>query len=312
MNERDLAKINGLMNKIIDEDDDERRSSLADELLSVDPANPIAKYIKWQSSDYEESLRNVEPLREAIDALRPIVGAADDDDYDEGVRSFFLAMLSDLASFQYAAGEHEQAMEAATEFMAFDRDGFGLARIVYYAMLVERREFEAVIETADSDICESPIGAYCKSIASFELEGDNAETVELLLNAFSLDPDMPFYFIGFWSLDEEDIEEDDDDGFIEETIFAVSVLSELWSATDERLAFLGGATFAFGYLTGRMSSAEDVTMLESSYRDAGCLEDMRETRDVLQAMLAAGRDQAEVDDEALAAFRRAGFFGLFE
>jgi hypothetical protein len=52
-------------------------------------------------------------------------------------------------------------------------------------------------------------------------------------------------------------------------------------------------------------------MIEESYREVGCLEDIRESRDILHAMLAEGREQEEVDEEALSLFRKMEYFGLF-
>jgi hypothetical protein len=61
-----------------------------------------------------------------------------------------------------------------------------------------------------------------------------------------------------------------------------------------------------------MDESGDLSMLEQTYRGAGCLEEMREARDILDAMLADGREPQEVDDEALSMLQEAGYFGLIE
>jgi hypothetical protein len=297
----------------LDEDDDERRIFLADSLLEIDPGNPVAKYIKWQSMEDEESIRDMSLLEDAIASMRPTIDILDEeDDDDAAARALYVSMLSDLASFLYVTGEHDRAFVSASEFMKLDRDCNIIGRLVYYAVQIERGEFASVIETADSDICETPAGEFCRALAAFELEGCSAATAECLLGAFSMDPDLAYYILGLWTIDDEDIEnEDDEDGYIEETMMTVAVLSELWAVSEERLAFLSIVAFAFGYLTGRMEGPEDMTMIEDSYREVGCLEDIRESRDILHAMLAEGREQEEVDEEALSLFRKMEYFGLF-
>ena len=86
--------------EILEEDDDERRVMLADSVLELDPGNPVAKYVKWQSADDdEESLRDASLLEEAVAALRPRIEFLDrNDDLEAAVYSMYVCMLSDLAS----------------------------------------------------------------------------------------------------------------------------------------------------------------------------------------------------------------------
>jgi hypothetical protein len=143
MNDDDREKIIGMIQEMLDEDDDGRRTYLADEVLEIDPDNAIAKYVKWQSMDDEESVRDMTLLREAIDSLRPRIEALDESDEDEAaVRSCYVSMLSDLASFSYIAGDRDKAFDAAREFMKLDRDCDIAGRVVYYAVLIERSDFE--------------------------------------------------------------------------------------------------------------------------------------------------------------------------
>ncbi|MDR1966079.1 MAG: hypothetical protein LBQ36_05165 [Synergistaceae bacterium] len=306
-------KILRLIHKISDEEDDERRSYLADCILEIDPGNPIAKYVKWQCMDDEESARDMSLVREAIASLRPVVDGPDELDGEEVIMAFYISMLSDLASFLYATGEKDEAFAAASEFMERDDECGTLGRLVYYAILVEQGKFAEVIEAVENDICETPAGEFCRAIAAFELEGCKDSAAEYLLNAFSLDPDLPFYILGVWAIDDESIDDEENyDGYVEETMVTVSVMSELWAANEDRLAFLSVVAFSIGYITGRMEDADEMETLEESYKEAGCLEDIRESRDVLHAMLAGGKSQEEVDEEALSIFRETNYFNLFE
>ncbi|MDR3280556.1 MAG: hypothetical protein LBT23_08585 [Synergistaceae bacterium] len=312
MDEKTYERINALIKEIMEAGDDERRLSLAEEILELDPGSAIAKYFKWQSDDDDESSRDLTLLREAIRDLRPTIENLDENNDDDVMTySLYVSMLSDLASFLYVAGEHEKAFDAAKEFMELDREGYITGRLVYYAVLIERGDFKTVLEAVEADLCETPAGEFCRGVASLELEGPGDAAAGYLLDAFSMDPDLPYYIMGLWTIDDEDLEyEDDEDGYIEETLMTVAVLSDMWSSSEERLAFLSILAFAFGYLTGRMAGADDMDMIEDSYRDAGCLEEMRESRDILHAMLASGKEQEEVDEEAISSIRKTNYFGL--
>ncbi|MDR1917025.1 MAG: hypothetical protein LBQ58_10675 [Synergistaceae bacterium] len=313
MQDMDDLKIDELIKQVFEEDDDEKRGLLMDKLMDIDPDNPIAKYIKWQSLDDEASVKNLDLLYDAIALLRPQIEITDDlDEVDEDIYSLYVTMLSDLASFLYFSGNKEKAFESAKEFMELDRECYGAARLVYYTILVEQEDFAAVIESAESDICQTPMGEFCRALALFETSDDDDEILDALLTAFAIDPEMAFYILDIWTIDDSEIDsEENDDGYIEEAIMTVAVLAELWSETDDRLSFLTAVTYSFAYITGRLSDPEDIEFIENSYRDIGCLDKMQETRDVLQAMLASGSDQSTIDDEALSILRGSGGLGLF-
>ncbi|MDR3076845.1 MAG: hypothetical protein LBU26_06055 [Synergistaceae bacterium] len=313
MDERDEKKINSLIMDMLDEDDDGRRQYLADNILEIDPGNPVAKYIKWQSIDDPDALHDTTLLEEAINSLRPEIESLDEPMDDESdIWPIYVAMLADLASCLYISGDRDRALEAASEFMKLDRDGGMIGRAIYYAILTERGDFEEVIRAADDDMYETLPGEYCRAIAVFEQDGFGEESARYLLDAISLDPDIPYYILGLWTIDGEIEDSGNDDGYIEDMMIAVSVLSEIWSANEERLAFLSAIAFAFGYITGRVESPEDMEMIEESCRELGCLEDIKESRDIIHAMLAAGKDQEETDEKAIFMFRENGYFGMID
>jgi hypothetical protein len=315
MDDNDLEKINGLLMEIMDEDDDDRRVFLADSVLELDPDNPVAKYVKWQSSDGDEELiRDASLLEEAVDGLRAKMGFLDrDDDLQASVYSMYVSMLSDLASFYYLTGKRDLAHETASEFMRLDEDCEVVGRVIYYATLIERGDFEDVLESADRDSCETPPGEHCKAIAAFELEGISENAALNLLNAFSLDTDLAFFMTGMWNLDVDILDGDEEEIiYIEETMMTASILSELWNASEERLAFLTEFAFVFGYITGRICDSAEAEMIERKFRENGYIEELEEARDVIHAKLAAGNDRQETDEEALAAIQEADYFGLLD
>ena len=316
MDESDELKILGLISTILDEDDDERRRYLADKILEIDPGNAVAKYVKWQSADNPAALQDTTLLEEAVNLLRPdIVPPSDSSDppaKDIAMYSVYLCMLSDLASFNYVKGNRDLAFEAASEFMRLDRNGDATARAVYYASLLERGEFEEVVRAAGDDIFETVPGEHCRAIAAFELDGCGEKALRSLVNAIALDPDVPYYILGIWSLDYEIENLEDDNGYVKEVMITIPVLLEQWSANEERLAFLSAVVFPFGYITGRVEGPDDIRMIEDGCRELGCLDAIQESRDIIHAMLASGHDQEEVDRKALSMFMENDCFGLLE
>ncbi|MDR1516306.1 MAG: hypothetical protein LBS45_11490 [Synergistaceae bacterium] len=310
-NAKDKDEIQNLIEEMISAEESEKRSSLAVAILELDPENPAAKYVTWQELDDEESIEKMNLLYEAIDTLRPSI-KSHEEIVGENDYSLFLSMLSDLSSFLYFKGEKDKAFEAAQELVDLDSECYITGRIVYYSILVEKGEYSKVIDAVDADMCETPMGEYCRAIALFELEGASGEASDAVIQAISLDPDMAFYITGMWAFDDEEIENtDEDDDYMDELMMQSAILSELWAATDERLAFLSVVVFAFGYLTGRVEEAEDIRMLEDGYKNVGCLEEMTEARDTIHALVAEGREQAETDDEALLLFKDMRERGIF-
>jgi tetratricopeptide (TPR) repeat protein len=310
MNDDKKTRIASLLIELIEEDDDDRRVELADAILEIEPGSAVAKYLKWQSLGDDDSEEGMKLLASAVETLRPLADAPPEEDDEDLISGMFVSMLSDLAFYLYATGDFDGAFAAASEFIKRDTEYGVVGRVVYYASLVKRGEFAAVMEGVASDICETSIGELFRALAAFETSGFSRDAAGYLLKAFELDPDLMFYVLEIWSIDEEDIDHDEDDFLIEEMIMSVTVLTELWSATDERLAFISAVAFTLGYMTGRLESSEDVALLEESYRDAGGLGEINEARDTLHAKLAAGHEQEIIDAQALAIFRDADYFGL--
>lgn len=301
---------------LFDEEDDEVRKKAVDDILASSPHNPFAIYIKWQTIE-DETAESRQMLADAVSSIEDVMDellssvpeaaqeAAQEDEAitPEDMLSVYTYMLGDLALSRYFADEKDAALAAAERYMRYDKDGDISGRIVYYPLLIERGEFERAIESADSDIVQTEPGAYCRAIAIFEMDGPTEEASDALIEAVSLFPDLPFYVIGLWELDEEQ------EG--SEVDMLAAILSDVWTATEERLTFLAALTFAFGYITGRIDEDVDITEIEDGYKKLKCLDEMREARDTIAAMTASGRDQESIDEDALMLFmdiRDKGFF----
>ena len=311
MSEKENERVRALVERAFEEEDDTVREALADEILSVDPDNAVAKFIKWENLDEEESLGKLDVLEEAFESLRAKVDdlPSDSEEY-EAYQSILVAMLSNLASCEYFSGNKEKALEFAEEFMNLDDEGYIVGRVIYYALLVEMKKYEEAIEAADTDLCETPMSEHARAIALFETQGPGQDASDAVLQAIMLDPDMAFFVVGLWEFDEESGESFEDDDS-DDLMMQVAVLTDLWGATEERLAFLGSIVFAFGYLTGRIEEQEDISMLEEGYKSLGCLDDMIAAKQTVESLIAENRDPGEIDEEALTLLRDLIDQGIF-
>ncbi len=311
LNEKESEKIRKLIERAFEEEDETLRDSLADEILSADPNNPVAKFIKWENLDEEESLKNLAMLEEAFESLRATVDDLPSDSEEfETCQALLVTMLSNLASCEYFNGDKEKALEFAEEFMNLDDEGYVVGRVIYYALLIEMKKYEEAIEAADTDLCETPISEHARAIALFETQGPGQDASDSVLEAIMLDPDMAFFVLGLWEFDEESQESFDDED-TDDLMMQVAVLTDLWGATEERLAFLGAIVFAFGYLTGRIEEQEDISMLEEGYKSLGCLDEMISAKQAVETLIAENREPGEIDEEALSLLRELIELGIF-
>ena len=311
MDESDEKKISELIAVILKEDDEERRRHLADKIADINPDHPVAKYVKWQSSEDPEATKDTTLLEEAVSSLRPAMKPYSGPSGENPVMyRVYLGMLSDLASFSFINGNKKLAFETAAEYINLDCENDSAVSAVHYASLLERGEYEKLIGIIDADFFETLQGEYCRTIAVLEMEGPGEEAALCLLNAIALAPDIPFYLLGLWSSDFDLENIDEDNAFFVEFISTAPMIHELWSATDERFSFLSLIVFTFGYITGRVAEPEDVKMIEENCRHLGSLEELRESRDIFQAMIAAGQETDVADEKALAMFEEHNFFGF--
>ena len=312
-NEADLKKLEELSNAIINEEDPDKAQSMIEELLALDPQNPLAKYMKWCNMDEEESEDNLNLLTEAIDELRPML----DDENSEFARSIrpeFAMMLSDLSSMYFLKGEFDKALKVAEEFMDVDSSGNLIGRMVYYSTLIKKGEYERLTKVADSDEFKTPLSEFSRALALFELGGASEDATDALLEAISLDSEMIFYIMGLWELEEDaldNITDDDEAAYMEEFQMQAGVLMDLWVETEERLAFISTVAFTFGYLTGRISEPDDIEMLENGYRNLGCYDAMSDAREELLTKIDEGTEAYVIDEEAIMRFQELRAKGMF-
>lgn len=303
------------------EDEDERLKALPEAGKSR-----FGDYLRWQLMNDEDSEKNISML---ADGCKSLMGpmrelrdecaegeiaeiAAGDAAVDvEDVMQLYAFMLSDLAGYRFFNDDEDGARSAAEEFMLFDAQGITLGRTVFYSMLIKDGEYERAVESADGDMIEDIVAANSRALALYEMQGFSEEASDAMLAAISMDPDMLFYALGFWDAESYSAASAEAEEALAELILLSSVIGDMWSESEERMAFASLHTFAFGYITGRIDDEELLANIEDGFKSLGCIEQMREAQDTVNAMIAAGRDLEAVDEEAILAFigvRDQGYF----
>jgi hypothetical protein len=310
-----MAAINDTVEAVMNEDISAEAAVWAGGVLEKDPHNPIARYVVWQSIDDDsESFARIDMLEESVRAMKAVVDKRPDD-MSEDMQFIYVSMLSDLASYMYFSGRKEEALEIAREFKKYDVFGNIPGRMVFYASIIEKYDFNCAIKELESEEIEDVISEYCRAIALYELDkGDVTDASDALLDAISLAPEIVFYIVGMWNADDieqEDFDEDEFDCSLGELKLVTSILSDLWSEEDDRLVFLGHVAFALGYLTDRLIGKEEIETLESGYDELDIFFMMSESRDKLRTWAKSGRSQSDIDEEAIQILREMSDVGFF-
>jgi tetratricopeptide (TPR) repeat protein len=224
--------IRDLLDDAYDTDDPEETLALAEAALEIDPDNPEALMLKADSIDEDE-------------ARLPLLERALESAQDGGDSSVYLAALQRLAYTLFILEEDDRAMEAAEELMRLDTDDDANGRALYYRILLEREEWQRVLDSARGDEIESLGQAYAVAAASFMLDSSSPHLLQLLWRAIEMSPNVPFYMLGYMP-DPVDDSEDEEDAFHFGLLFET-----VWSASRELLNWFSRATILFGLLTGR-------------------------------------------------------------
>jgi|GEM_PF-428423 len=315
MNVYDDERLRSLIERGFDEGDDDARSALAEEILAIDPGNAVGMFLKWEQLSEEDSIREIGMLEEAYKKLREEAGALPADSEEaERYSAILTAMLTGLTTAASVSNKNEEALGFAREMMAYDMEGTLLTRVLYYSLLIENEKFAEAIHSADEDTIETPIGAYARAIALLETQGPEQDAPDALLQAISLDPDLPFFALGLWDIEgEEDGEgygEDEEDEF-DDLMMQIYKVTGMWSVSESRLAFLASLVFAFGYLTDRIDDEEEIALLEKGFESIGCMENMTSAKAAVMAIADEGEDFNRADEEALMLLRGMMEEGLF-
>lgn len=277
---------------------DEEVEEIGREILKIDPNNPYGKLAVWQNMEYENSLENLDILREALESMRlvfDVKGQSTMIDGDRDSEAYCTIMMS-LGFSLLAEGNNEEALSVAQEFILFDREGCFPSRELLYSSFLSMNMYEEILNFIESDSFESVIGIHARAIALIETDADEADVRDAIIYAISADPDVPFFILNIWEFPED---ENEIDGELEDSINYSIYLTAPWCATDERLAAISTPTFLFGYLTDRLDDEREIKTLKEGYEGVDLLLEVETAKEQIKLMENDCKDPDEIDAFAL-------------
>ncbi|MBQ7593784.1 MAG: hypothetical protein IJU48_05465 [Synergistaceae bacterium] len=173
-----------------------------------------------------------------------------------------------LAYVFFSMNNHNEAFkycEAALKFAAendSDPDAeSNLAEMkkLYYRILIERHEWQKILEQTMRDEEHSLAWAYSRLISAWMIAPGKAKSVcaNMFWDALMLGPDVPFYVLGYLE------EPEDDAGPIEQEDFEFALMYyDCFSISEEFFNWFSRGAVLFGLLSNRFDAKEREYMLD--------------------------------------------------
>ena len=261
----DTQNLEQLLEALMDAEDPKEVRRIAGSILTLDGSHPAGHLALWELMEEEESLNSLGQLEKALEETRKRVGGAPASLYDENpLTEIYGALLMHLAFGFHAKEELERALAFAQDLVAFDDEGVYPGRTVFYRCLLDLKQYDRILEALEEDPLETPVGEHARTLALLETKGVCDETMEALLNALSLDTNLPFLILDLTILPEEDEELGAE---LEETFHQAVYLQTPWMETEERANFLTLPTLILGSLTNRLEE-DALEVLEESLAES--------------------------------------------
>lgn len=192
--------IENLLDKLDEAETEQEIYEIGQEILSIDPKSPYGKLATWEGMPADESMDNLDMLKDALDSIRAIVDAKDnppviEDDRDAQV---YCTIMMNLGYALLSKGDMDDALEVAREFANFDDEGFFPSRTLLYRCMLDMGMYNDILTTLEADPQESIVGEYARVISLLETDADEGEVRDALNYAISLAPDIPFFILNIW------------------------------------------------------------------------------------------------------------------
>jgi len=234
-----------------------RELAIANQILEINPDNVEALIIKADQLENQE--KSLELLQHALKAL-DIPGNYEDDEK----KLLFISINHRIAYAYMGLGKLDNAFEycetvlkfceenSEDEYIRSEYDGT-MMKALFYRVLIERRDWPRILSESMRDSENSLGRAYAKLIAAWFMSGENSKKIcsNLLWDALSIAPEVPFYILGYF--DEPD-EESEPEAF-EDFSFALMYYDTV-AITDEFFHWFSRGVILFGLLSGRFEGKE--------------------------------------------------------
>ena len=246
-----------LLDRAYESEDEAEVEALVERALELEPDNPEALLLRADLTDDDEERLSI--LRGALEAVRVVLKdmeVAPEEFAEDELGLVYLALLQRAAFTFFSVGEDEEALHAAEELLRYDLEDNGASRNLYYRILVEKGEWQRILDETEQDVDHQLGWAYSRLAAAFMsdscAEGRPA-AARMFWDAVIMSPNVPFYMLGYFPEPEGEAEAED---FNFATLYA-----DVWNASRDLLNWFSRGVILFGLLSGRFGEEQD-SMLE--------------------------------------------------
>lgn len=238
-----------------------RELAIANQILEIDPDNIEALIIK--ADQLENPNKRLELLEHALKAL--------DGQVERDEKNLLFISINHRIAYTYMGlGNLDKAFECCQAVLKFcdenSQDEFikseydeTMIKTLFYRILIERHAWQKILTEAMRDTKDTLARAYAKLIAAWFMAGGNAKKIcaNLLWDALSIAPDVPFYILGYF---EEPHEHSEPEAF-EDFSFALMYYDTV-AITDELFNWFSRGVILFGMLSGRFDRKEQDYLID--------------------------------------------------
>ena len=244
-----------LLDRAYESEDEAEVEALVERALELEPDNPEALLLRADLTDDDEERLSI--LRGALEAVRVVLKDMEvepEDFAEDELGLVYLALLQRAAFTFFSVGEDEEALHATEELLRYDLEDNGASRNLYYRILVEKGEWQRILDATEQDVDHQLGWAYSRLAAAFML-GDRPAAARMFWDAVIMSPNVPFYMLGYFPEPEGESEAEEED-FNFATLYA-----DVWNASRDLLNWFSRGVILFGLLSGRFGEEQD-SMLE--------------------------------------------------
>lgn len=237
-----------------------RISAIAGQILELDPDNPEALMLKADNTDNAAVRAKI--LTHALDSLNTSQ-TFNPDDRD----ILYLVLNQRMAFTKFSDNQLDEALKFCTISLKFaeehpeleDTEGGDGMKSLYYRILLEHHNWQAVLAQTMRDEEHGLAWAYSRLIAAYMLAPEQGRSLcaSMFWDALMLGPDVPFYMLGYFG----EPEDSNDTRAMSDFDFAVMYYDVL-SVSDDFFNWFSRGVVLFGLLSGRFTEKERDYMID--------------------------------------------------
>ena len=241
-----------------------RQLAIVNQILEINPDNLEALIVK--ADQIENQDKRLELLLHALKVLEK------KGDKVEDKAIFFISIAQRIAFTYMGLGNFDKAFEYCEIVLKFCEENpedeyikseydATMIKALFYRVLIERRDWQRILSEAMRDSTITLGRAYAKLIAAWFMAGGvkNPRNIcaNLLWDALSIAPEVPFYILGYF----EEPDENSESEAFEDFNFALMYYDTV-AITDEFFNWFSRGVILFGLLSGRFEGREQDYLID--------------------------------------------------